>query len=81
MLRSMVIYTLTPVVPLEAAAPVCDVALDAVATALTQPEYVYLLRIDRPFPNAKMPKEALPAAAPFADTELDAVATALTHPE
>lgn len=80
----MVIYTLTPVVPLEAAAPLLDVALAAVATALTSPEYVYLFLVAElglVDPRAKIPRVALPAAAPAVDAVLDAVAAALTQPE
>lgn len=58
----------TPVVPLEAAAPENDAALAAVADALVQPEYVYLLRVATAklgvFPKAKIPRVELPAAAP-----------------
>ena len=55
-----------PTVALPAAAPALDAALDAVAAALTQPDYVYLSRVveaEPPtFPKAKIPTVALPAA-------------------
>jgi hypothetical protein len=76
---------LTPVVPLEAADPKRDTALDAVAVAFVSPEYVYLLRVvEAPalvFPKAKIPTVALPAAAPHELQRLAAVADALVHPE
>ena len=56
---------LTPHVPLEAAAPKPELALDAVPDALTQPEYVYLLRVvltPETYPKAKIPTVAFPAA-------------------
>ena len=75
---------LTPVVPLEAAAPLRDAALAAVATALVHPENVYLLRVVEAvpvFPKAKIPTVEFPAADPQRDAELAAVADALVQPE
>ena len=56
-----------PTVALPAADPAQDAALEAVAEALTQPEYVYLFRVvEAPltYPKANIPTVALPAAEP-----------------
>jgi hypothetical protein len=52
---------------LDAAEPDCEAALAAVAVALTQPEYVYLLRVveeQGTDPKANIPTVELPAAEP-----------------
>ena len=67
---------MTPVVPLEAAEPEQEFALDAVAAALVQPEYVYFWRVVLALPIANIPTVALPAAAAPNDPAPDAVATA-----
>ena len=69
-----------PRVLLPAAEPVFDPAVEAVAAALTSPEYVYLLRVVEALPvnpNAKMPTVLLPAAAPCCDATVAAVALPL----
>ena len=76
-----------PIVLFPAAAPAVDAALAAVATALTSPEYVYLLRVVEPAPheeaepNANMPIVLLPAAAPTELAAEDAVAPAFVQLE
>ena len=52
-----------PIVLFPAAPPLPPAALDAVATALTSPEYVYLLRVVTP-PRANMPTVLFPVADP-----------------
>ena len=74
-----------PTVELPVAEPAIDAALAAVAVALTQPEYVYLLRVvvvaPHKDPKAKIPTVELPAAEPVLDAALAAVPEALTSPE
>ena len=73
-----------PTVELPVAEPAIDAALAAVAVALTQPEYVYLLRVveaPHAYPSAKIPTVELPAAEPVLDAALAAVPEALTSPE
>ena len=70
-----------PTVELPAAAPNHELVLDAVAAALVQPEYVYLLRVVVLSPKANIPTVEVPAADPSNDTTLDAVATAFVSPE
>ena len=67
--------------PLEAADPARLLALDAVAAALVQPEYVYLFLVVRLLPMANMPTVALPAAEPALEEALDDVAAAFVSPE
>jgi hypothetical protein len=70
---------------LEAAEPPQDDALEAVATALTQPEYVYLFLIvegeQDAEPKAKIPAKEFPAAEPNLLVAEDAVEEAFTSPE
>jgi hypothetical protein len=74
-----------PTVALPVAAPPYVASLAAVADALVQPEYVYLLRVVEmtppALPKAKIPTVELPAADPLHVPALDAVATALVQPE
>ena len=76
-----------PIVLFPAAAPFDEETLAAVATALTSPEYVYLLRVVEPAPheeaepNANMPIVLLPAADPYELAAEDAVAPAFVKLE
>jgi hypothetical protein len=75
-----------PTVALPVADPSDDTALDAVADALTSPEYVYLLRVvegptQPTVPNAKIPRVTFPAADCLVDGAVAAVAAALVQPE
>ena len=72
----------TPHVPLEAAEPKDDTALDDVADAFTSPEYVYLLRVDvadEVIPKANIPTVLFPAAAPTAEAVAAEVADPLVQ--
>jgi len=73
---------LTPHVPLEAAEPKFDAALDDVADAFTSPEYVYLLRLDDAeeiTPKANIPTVLFPAADPFTEAVVAEVADPLVQ--
>ena len=67
--------------PSDAAAPPQEIALDAVAETLVQPEYVYFCRVVVETPIANIPNVALPAAAPANDAEVDDVAAAFVSLE
>ena len=69
---------------MEAAEPVYDAALAAVAVAFTQPEYVYLFRVVTAAgvpPKAKIPTVELPAAEPPCEAALADVAVPLVSLE
>ena len=67
--------------PLDAAEPWLEDAVDAVADTTTQLEYVYLLRVVEQLPNANIPMMLLPAAAPYPELEVAAPPALTTSPE